>query len=48
LGVLGVGSLVYLPLNSDPPILVCVPMAILTGATLPADVAPTEAFSIIS
>ena len=36
LGVLGVGSFVYLPLNNDPPILDVVPMAMLTGAIPPA------------
>ncbi len=36
LGVLGVGSSVYLPLNNDPPFLDTVPMAMLTGAIPPA------------
>ena len=36
LGVLGVGSFVYLPVNSDPPNLDVLPMAMLTGAIEPA------------
>ena len=35
-GVLGVGSVVYLPDNNDPPFLDTVPMAIETGAIEPA------------
>ncbi len=35
-GVLGVGSVVYLPVNNDPPFLEVVPMAIETGAIEPA------------
>jgi len=48
LGVLGVGSVVYLPLNRFPPFLVIMPMGAATVATLPAPVAPADAVSIIS
>jgi hypothetical protein len=48
LGVLGVGSVVYLPLNIEPPDLDCMPNAWLTGAIDPELVPPTDAFSIIS
>ena len=34
--MLGVGSVVYLPVNNDPPFLDTVPMAIETGAIEPA------------
>ncbi len=34
--MLGVGSVVYLPVNNDPPFLDTVPIGMLTVATLPA------------
>ena len=43
LGVLGVGSVVYLPLNRFPPFLVIMPMEVAMGAMLPAVVAPEDA-----
>lgn len=41
-GVLGVGSesVMYLPESNEPPDLVCMPKAMLTGAILPLDVPP--------
>ena len=44
-GVLGVGSVLYLPEKKDPPFLVIVPKGWATVATLPELVAPAEAFS---
>jgi len=50
LGVFGVGSepVTYLPVSIDPPFLDTMPNALATGAIDPAQVAPTEAFSMIS
>jgi hypothetical protein len=42
-GVLGVGSVVYLPLNRFPPFLVTMPIGVAAGAMLPAVVAPADA-----
>jgi hypothetical protein len=43
LGVLGVGSVVYLPLNRFPPFLVIMPRGCTATATDPAEVAPADA-----
>ena len=50
LGVFGVGSelVTYLPDSMDPPFLDVMPKGIATGATLPLQLAPALAFSIIS
>jgi hypothetical protein len=48
-GVFGVGAefVIYLPESNEPPGLVCVPMAMLTGAILPLAVLPALAPSSI-